>query len=100
MKGVVNIEEQGWYQVSQTAKREMAARRAELAGTGADLRLQPREAQRQIADALGLFWLPCPICGECFGGHEWAGDLDLGGGHGQGVCANCVDEANRRNAHG
>lgn len=18
----------------------------------------------------GLFWLPCPICGECFGAHE------------------------------
>lgn len=30
----------------------------------------PRWLHRAYAVALGYFWLPCPICGECFGGHE------------------------------
>jgi len=24
-----------------------------------------------IAKLLGYFWLPCPICGQFSGGHEW-----------------------------
>ena len=27
------------------------------------------------AKLLGLFWLPCPICGDFFGGHERGGTL-------------------------
>lgn len=25
----------------------------------------------QVAAAGGYFWLPCPLCGTEFGGHEW-----------------------------
>ncbi len=52
------------------------------------------------AHLLGYFWLPCPICGKHFGGHErvanqnhlmtsWHGGLS--------VCPDCSDEAGRRN---
>ncbi len=58
-----------------------------------DKRRQPRWVQRIIAQAGHYFWLPCPICGEDFGGHEWAGTLRIGGGQGIGVCANCVERA-------
>lgn len=26
---------------------------------------------KKYADLFGYFWLPCPICGEMMGGHEW-----------------------------
>lgn len=29
-----------------------------------------REAERQFANRNSYFWLPCPLCGEEFGGHE------------------------------
>lgn len=45
----------------------------------------------------GYFWLPCPICGKEFGGHEWR---DLDGlpsvisdgapGRGRGICPTCT----------
>lgn len=25
----------------------------------------------------GYFWLPCPLCGTRFGGHEWIGNVCL-----------------------
>ncbi len=31
----------------------------------------PRFLHRFYAVLMGYFWLPCPICGEYFGGHEW-----------------------------
>lgn len=31
----------------------------------------PRWCHKLFAHALGFFWLPCPACGEMFGGHEW-----------------------------
>jgi hypothetical protein len=34
-----------------------------------------RRAHRLYAFLGGYFWLPCPLCGNCFGGHEWR-DLD------------------------
>jgi len=40
--------------------------------------------------------LPCPICGEMFGGHEYAGTWYYTQDRGWVVCANCVEEANRR----
>ena len=30
-----------------------------------------RWLNRQYAAAMGYFWLPCPLCGEYSGGHEW-----------------------------
>jgi len=38
-----------------------------------------RALNRIYAALLGYFWLPCPICGQEFGGHEWLwkdGDID------------------------
>ena len=29
-----------------------------------------RKINRWWAKSFGYFWLPCPLCGECFGGHE------------------------------
>jgi hypothetical protein len=29
-----------------------------------------RWLNRVYANAVGYFWLPCPLCGEMFGGHE------------------------------
>lgn len=34
-----------------------------------------RGMARRAAIAVGAFWLPCPLCGEPCGGHEW-GDVD------------------------
>jgi hypothetical protein len=30
----------------------------------------PRWWHRLYAESMGYFWLPCPMCGEMFGGHE------------------------------
>ncbi|MDB5716271.1 MAG: hypothetical protein JWO15_3668 [Sphingomonadales bacterium] len=30
-----------------------------------------RSAHRKYAQVNGYFWLPCPVCGMMFGGHEW-----------------------------
>ena len=30
----------------------------------------PRWLHRLYSELLGYFWLPCPLCGEMFGGHE------------------------------
>lgn len=30
----------------------------------------PRFLHRIYAAVMGYFWLPCPLCGEFFGGHE------------------------------
>lgn len=31
----------------------------------------PRWMHHIIAELGGYFWLPCPVCGRMFGGHEW-----------------------------
>lgn len=31
----------------------------------------PRWWAKLRADVGGYFWLPCPLCGRMFGGHEW-----------------------------
>lgn len=31
----------------------------------------PRCLHQLYAFWLGYFWLPCPLCGKYFGGHEW-----------------------------
>jgi hypothetical protein len=32
---------------------------------------RPRWLNRLYARLMGYFWLPCPLCGRPFGGHEW-----------------------------
>jgi len=48
---------------------------------------------------MGYFWIPCPICGEMFGGHEarHTSSLWVKPYHGKAVCAKCSAEAVRRN---
>ena len=45
----------------------------------------------------GYFWLPCPICGQYFGGHEWQTDreasavmLENDAIGGIGICPDCT----------
>jgi len=37
--------------------------------------MMSRMQERLYAAIFGYFWLPCPLCGEPFGGHEWE-DVD------------------------
>lgn len=58
----------------------------------------PRWWHRLRAEIGGYFWLPCPLCGKEFGGHEWthgAGihSIPLGSSyHSQGICPRCAKE--------
>lgn len=60
----------------------------------------PRFLHKWYAFLFGYFWLPCPICGEDFGGHEWThGEaLMTSWNTGTGVCPNCVEACKKRNA--
>ena len=58
---------------------------------------KPRWFNAVYAHLFGYFWLPCPICGKKFGGHESSFTLMQGIGHGVGVCRNCKEEAEKRN---
>ena len=69
------------------------------------------------AEALGYFWLPCPVCGQYFSGEEWrtperAGDhfasiptdvRDLDGApwvwSAKGICPSCTDSGAGCRAH-
>lgn len=62
----------------------------------------PRFLHKWYANVCGYFWLPCPICGRMFGGHEVTNDnvsLERGNGMGTIVCGDvhCAIEATRRN---
>lgn len=53
----------------------------------------PRWAHRAYAKLFGYFWVPCPLCGRMYGGHEWrtinrlpAVDPDTG----LGICPACT----------
>jgi len=59
--------------------------------------LLPRWMHRLYAKFRGYFWLPCPICGRPFGGHEKGGTLLRDVFNGWMVCRGCTDEAERRN---
>jgi len=60
--------------------------------------LLPRWVHRLRAHFGGYFWLPCPICGRRFGGHEWKGViLWVSASMGWAACQACRDEADRRN---
>lgn len=58
-----------------------------------------RAGARLVAKTLGYFWLPCPLCGEEFGGHEWRNilghhssipDPARGPSYGVGICLDCT----------
>lgn len=54
----------------------------------------PRFVARQIAALGGFFWMPCPRCGQMFGGHEIGGTLwdDETRSHGFCTCSDCPDD--------
>jgi hypothetical protein len=62
-----------------------------------DLRKKPRWFQHIRAVLGGYFWLPCPICGEKFGGHEEGGSLATSYSGGKMVCKNCSKAADKIN---
>lgn len=41
------------------------------------------------ANLFGYFWLPCPSCGQMFGGHESSWKCKLIEGHTYSVCNDC-----------
>ena len=59
--------------------------------------MKRRWLNKVYAHLMGHFWLPCPICGQMFGGHEWGGSLKITERKGEGVCLDCKEEADRRN---
>lgn len=63
-----------------------------------------RAVHKWYAETFGYFWLPCPLCGQDFGGHEWH-DIDglpssipdpdyepspEAGSRGIGICPTCT----------
>ena len=45
-----------------------------------------RAVNRTFANLFGYFWIPCPTCGEMFGGHEIGGSVPVPGEPGRGRC--------------
>jgi len=55
----------------------------------------PRRFHQFYAWFASYFWIPCPLCGECYGGHEWVDSLakipKIGHpGMCVGVCNDCI----------
>jgi len=55
----------------------------------------PRSVHKLWAELGGYFWMPCPVCGRLFGGHENDNSLPhstlwLGPSTGQVVCTRCI----------
>lgn len=51
-----------------------------------------RILHKLYAKFMGYFWLPCELCGEKFGGHEWRrydGKSDCLA-NGMGICPSCT----------
>lgn len=56
-------------------------------------RERERRYQRRYARLHGYFWLPCPICGDEFGGHERHGTIPTNEpGRLSGICPSCTAE--------
>jgi hypothetical protein len=61
--------------------------------------MKRRQFNKRLAQALGYFGLPCPLCGQEFGGHEWEAYIDgkVGSiptdkpGISQGICPDCTE---------
>ena len=61
--------------------------------------MKGRSIAKAYARMFGYFWLPCPLCGQEFGGHEWK-DIDgkcstipwpqEGPGMNKGICPDCT----------
>jgi hypothetical protein len=89
---------QGWQtahvQVEVTYERDRSAYDRGLA-----IPERQRRRHRAYARMHGFFWLPCPLCGRQFGGHEWR-HIDgkpaavyrdpADPGHGTGICPSCT----------
>ena len=58
--------------------------------------LKHRTWNRFRATIGGYFWLPCPICGQMFGGHEEHGNLAISYSSGKLTCIECASEAERQ----
>jgi hypothetical protein len=48
----------------------------------------PRRLHQAYAVLVGYFWLPCPVCGRMFGGHE-CGEVAVPSRDGQTMRATC-----------
>ena len=52
-----------------------------------------RMFHRLYAHTFGYFWIPCPRCGQEFGGHEEGGGTDwVSEGDGRMCCPNCTGD--------
>lgn len=50
-----------------------------------------RTLNRMLAFLGGYFWLPCPSCGQHFGGHEWGWTNGMPDSiDGKGICSDCA----------
>jgi hypothetical protein len=58
----------------------------------------PRWIHCVYAFLVRYFWLPCPMCGRKFGGHESGATLYDSPHEGHVVCRDCSGEAERINA--
>jgi len=58
--------------------------------------MKDRTYNRLYAYLHGYFWLPCPLCGQYFGGHEWRdydgkpSSIPTGPFSGRGICPDCT----------
>lgn len=59
---------------------------------------RPRFLNKIWAFIFGYFWLPCPLCGNKFGGHECWESLMVSYSEGVGVCPKCITKAKEQNA--
>jgi hypothetical protein len=60
--------------------------------------MKNRTFNKMYARLNGYFWLPCPLCGQHFGGHEWShgnkcSSIPKPGspGTGMGICPDCTE---------
>jgi len=56
-----------------------------------------RWINKVYARLFSYFWLPCPVCKEYFGGHEYGGSIREGQGYNSGRCI-CYKEACKEKA--
>lgn len=59
----------------------------------------PRWTHWLRATVCGYFWMPCPLCGHGFGGHEYGATLMTSPHTGVTTCSDpaCLKEASHRN---
>ena len=59
--------------------------------------MKHRRFNKIYAKVFGYFWIPCPICGQMFGGHEWKSYDGMSSairtgkpGINKGICKDCT----------